>query len=66
MDSTPEVGDPYSWTPACFINHLPEEAARLGATVRVNGRVIYVNRAHGWFRAEATYAGGTIRECFRL
>lgn len=62
----PKVGDPWSWTPAAFTNHGDDCAGVLGAVVRVNGRITYVNRAHGFFRAEASFPGGTIRECFKF
>lgn len=63
---TPEVGAPWSWVPTAFTVHGPDTAGILGATVRVNGRVIFVNEAHGWFRAEAAFPGGLIRECFPI
>lgn len=60
----PEVGQPWSWVPTAFSAYSDKSQGVLGATTRVNGRIIYVNRAHGWFRAEAVFAGGIIRECF--
>lgn len=64
--SAPEVGQPWSWVPTAFSAFSDKTLGILGATTRVNGRIIYVNEEHNWFRAEATFAGGTIRECFPI
>ena len=63
--SAPEVGQPWSRVPTAFSAFSDKTLGILGATTRVNGRIIYVNEEHNWFRAEATFAGGTIRECFK-
>lgn len=64
----PEVGDTYSWIPSPFINNRPdmETAGVFGEVCRVHGHVIQVNLEHGWFRAEADFPGGKIRECFKF
>lgn len=61
----PEIGAPVSWIPAAFTSHGDDSAGILGVTVRVNGRIVYINREHRWYRAEARFAGGVIRECFK-
>lgn len=62
----PDVGDPFSWTPTAFTFGACSRMEHFGAVSRVNGRVVYVNLEHGWFRAEGTIPGGTIRECFHF
>ena len=66
MSDTPEVGDPFSWIPAAFTVHTDATSDLLGAAVRLSGRIIYVNAAHRWFRAEARFPGGVLRECFKF
>ena len=65
MKDIPEVGEPICWTPAAFTHNTDNSAGVLGLTVRVSGRIVYVNAAHRWYRAEATFPGGTIREGFK-
>ncbi len=62
----PEIGDPWSWTPSAFAQYKEAPLDAFKGAGHVNGRVIYVNREHGWFRAEASFPGGTIRECFHF
>lgn len=66
MKEIPEVGEPLCWTPAAFTHNTDNSAGVLGLTVRVSGRIVYVNEAHRWYRAEASFPGGTIRECFKF
>ena len=66
MKDTPEVGDPICWTPTAFTQNSEQTAGILGVTVRVSGRIVYVNEAHRWYRAEASFPGGTIREGFKF
>lgn len=66
MRDIPEVGDPICWTPAAFTHNSDKTEYILGLTVRVSGRIAYVNEAHRWYRAEATFPGGIIRECFKF
>lgn len=63
--SAPEVGAPYRWIPAAFTVYGEDSSGVLGATVYVNGRISYVNEQHLFFRAEAVFPGGIIRECFK-
>lgn len=64
--SAPEVGAPWSWVPTAFSTVSDKTAGILGATTRVYGRIVYVNLEHGYFRAEAVFAGGVIHECFKF
>ncbi|MBR2582395.1 MAG: hypothetical protein IKO83_01525 [Oscillospiraceae bacterium] len=66
MKDVPEVGEPICWTPAAFTHNTDNSAGVLGLTVRVSGRIVYVNAEHRWYRAEATFPGGTIREGFKF
>lgn len=66
MKDIPEVGEPICWTPAAFTHNSDKTEYILGITVRVSGRIVYVNEAHRWYRAEASFPGGTIRECFKF
>lgn len=66
MKEIPEVGDPICWTPTAFTHNTDKTEYILGSTVRVSGRIVYVNEAHRWYRAEATFPGGTIREGFKF
>lgn len=66
MKDIPEVGEPICWTPAAFTHNTDKTEYILGITVRVSGRIVYVNEAHRWYRAEATFPGGTIREGFKF
>lgn len=61
------VGDPISWTPTAFrAGDLSLTDRVLGAAGRVDGRVVYVNAEHRYFRAAAAFPGGVIRECFKF
>ena len=56
-----EIGTPYSFRPAAFI------ASREGGiwqTPMLHGRVVYINREHGYFTAEAMVNGRALRESF--
>ena len=64
--SAPDVGQPWRWVRPAVSACSARRRGLRGATTRVNGRIIYVNEEHNWFRAEATFAGGTIRECFPI
>ena len=64
--SVPEIGDPYSWVPEVFSEHVHLSSIKLGAVARLNGRVVLVNEAHRFFRVEAAFPGGTLRECFKF
>lgn len=66
MKDTPEVGDPICWTPTAFTHNSASTEYILGSTVRVSGRIVYVNEEHRYCRAEASFPGGTIRECFKF
>lgn len=66
MKDIPEVGAPYCWKPAAFSDHSDAVAGILGVTVRLNGRVVYVNEEHRFFRVEARFPGGVLRECFKF
>ena len=66
MKDIPEVGEPICWVPAAFTEHNSGVAGMLGAAVRLSGRIVYVNEAHRWYRAEASFPGGTIREGFKF
>lgn len=66
MKDTPEVGDPICWTPTAFTQNSEQTAGILGVTVRVSGRITYVNSEHRYCRAEASFPGGIIRECFKF
>ena len=62
----PECGAPFCWVPSAYTNHSEDSAGILGASVRVSGRIVYVNLAHRFFRAEAVTPGGVIRESFKF
>ena len=66
MKDIPEVGEPICWTPAAFTHNTDNSAGVLGLTVRVSGRIVYVNAEHRWYRAEASFPGGVIREGFKF
>ena len=66
MEISPEVGEPICWVPAAFTEHNTGVAWKLGAADRLSGRIVYVNEAHRWYRAEASFPGGVIRECFKF
>lgn len=66
MKDIPEVGEPICWTPTAFAHNSDKTEYIPGITVRVSGRIVYVNAAHRWYRAEASFPGGTIRECFKF
>ena len=66
MEHTPEVGEPFSWEPAAFTEHCANVATFLGATSRINGRIVYVNEAHRYFRVEGRCEAGILRECFKF
>ena len=66
MKDIPEGGEPICWTPTAFTHNSDKTEFILGITVRVSGRIVYVNAAHRWYRAEASFPGGTIREGFKF
>ena len=66
MGINPEVGAPYRWTPSAFTEHNSGVAGMLGASVRVSGRIVYVDLEHRYFRAEAACEGGVLHECFKF
>ena len=65
MESAPQVGADYRWTPSAFTACPEDKALIRGLTAQVDGRVIYINREHHYFRAEGSFPGGVIRECFK-
>lgn len=66
MKDTPEIGEPVCWTPAAFTEYALTVASFLGAETRVSGRIVYINEAHRFYRAEAGFVGGILRECFKF
>ena len=62
----PTVGERWIWVPTAFTVHTEAVQLILGAEVRLSGRVIEVNEAHRWFRVEAEFPGGKLRECFKF
>lgn len=65
MNSVPEPGTAWHWTPSAFTLAKEETPVR-GLTAEVDGRVVYVNRQHRFFRVEGSFPGGVIRECFKF
>lgn len=55
------IGTPYSFRPTAF---AAAEHCGLRTAPVLHGRVIYINREHGYFTAEATVNGRTLRESF--
>lgn len=64
--TSPELGAPFSWEPTAFTEHGQTVAGFLGAATRLNGRVVYANAEHRFFRVEAAFAGGVMHECFKF
>ena len=62
----PRVGDPWCWLPAAFTQFTGQQLALMGAADRLAGRVVFVNEAHRFFRVEAAFPGGLLRECFKF
>ena len=65
----PEIGENRTFIPAAFDEGY--QGSRLSSIrpdvdLAVTGTVVYVNEAHRWYRAEATFPGGTIREGFKF
>lgn len=56
-----EIGMPYSFRPAAFLEMRKDG---IWQTPVLHGKIIYINRAHGYFTAEATVHGRTLRESF--
>ena len=64
-ETIPEVGDTYSWEPTAFMAFGITAASILQASVTLHGRVTMVHEEHRWFRVEAEFPGGVLRECFK-
>ena len=56
-----EIGTPYSFRPAAF---MASRESGMWQTPEVSGRIIYINREHGYFTAEAMVNGRALRESF--
>ena len=57
-----EIGMPYRFRPAAF---MASRESGIWQTPEVSGRIIYINREHGYFTAEANVNGRTLRERFK-
>ena len=66
ISGIPRVGDPYVWIPTAFTCFSDYSQKILGANVKLCGRVIEVSEERRWFRVEAAFPGGVIRECFKF
>lgn len=55
------IGMPYSFRPAAFIASREDG---IWQTPVLHGKVIYINREHGYFTAEANVNGRALRESF--
>lgn len=64
------VGDAVAFVPSAFTDFAPTTArevlAKLEAAYTLNGRVIYVNAPHRFYRVEADCFGYAIRESFKF
>lgn len=62
-----EIGDKISFIPDAFSRGDPAHPNPYAAHT-VSGRVVYINREHGWYRVKYTYHDGRYKdhECFRL
>ena len=61
---TLNIGDTYTWTPAAF-----EGASGICCFEKlrtVHGRVVYINKRHRYFTAEAEVHGINLRESFKF
>lgn len=61
----PYVGEPYSWKP-CACEGVYEAADRRARKDRLSGHIVYVNREHRYFTAEAEVFGYKLRESFKF
>lgn len=55
------IGAPFSWRPSAFASKCDNDERQKPV---LHGRIIFINREHGYFTAEATCNGYTIRESF--
>lgn len=55
------VGSSFSWRPSAFASKCDSDERQKPI---LHGRIIFINREHGYFTAEATCNGYTIRESF--
>ncbi len=63
----PYVGEPYSWKPCAYEGIYGAQDLRSArGTDKLNGRVVYVNREHRYFTAEAQIFGYKLRESFKF
>lgn len=68
--STIEIGAPIRFRPSCFMAQKTDDG-RGGANEYesgsdVTGRIVYIHRAHHWFRVAYQVRGETLHECFPL
>lgn len=57
------VGDKVSFSPSCFTQAL--NCCYLLTNLSLHGQVVYVNKAHRYYTAEAECNGHTIRESYK-
>lgn len=57
-----EIGMPYSFRPAAF---AAEKHGGLWTAPVLHGKVVYINREHGFFTVEFVANGRTLRESFK-
>lgn len=55
------VGETVSWMPTSFV-----DGTYPGAAKKLHGRIIYVNRPHRYYVAEAECHGYMLREAFKF
>ena len=66
----PHVGDRIEFVPSAFVTESktvsPEIIARLRMAYSLSGRIVYVNREHRYYTAEAECFGRRIRESYKF
>lgn len=58
------INNTITWTPAAFEG--ANGIASIGRCGEVHGRIVYINRKHRYFTAEADINGYKLRESFKF
>lgn len=61
------IGEPWSWTPCAYeVQYGEQDSRSIREKNCVTGKIVYINRAHRYFIAEAEVYGYKLREGFKF
>lgn len=63
----PQVGDPLPFIPSAFVRYAQEDSRMVkNVPIKLNGRVVYVNREHRYYVVQAQCNGAVLNEAFKF